>query len=171
MKAIEINSKTDNHGILKIDYPLNKKDTDVRIILLIDDENSSPEDEKVWVQSVSKNPAFDFLNDPGEDLYTSKGGEPNVQTIFKAMQTILIELKNNKAIEELHNLEEKKLIRIINEDYSSYALPGKPLNEKEFRAWVEHAENTTTVSLNEAKQLWEARKKKVFVIRPSESLE
>jgi hypothetical protein len=83
-------------------------------------------------------------------------------TNFKAMQTILIELKNNKAFEELHNLEEKKLIRIINENYSSYALPGKPLNEEELRALVEYAENTTTVSLNEAKQLWEARKKKLI---------
>jgi len=77
------------------------------------------------------------------------------------MQTILIQLKNNKAFEELRILEEKKLIRIINEDYSSYCLPGKPLNEEEFRAWVEYAENTTTVSLNEAKQLWEIQKKKL----------
>ena len=77
------------------------------------------------------------------------------------MQTILIELKNNQAFEELHNLEEKKLIRIINEDFSSYVLPGKPINEEEFRAWVEYAENTPTVSLNEAKQRWESRKKKI----------
>jgi hypothetical protein len=37
-------------------------------------------------------------------------------------------------------------------------LPGKPLNEEEFRAWVEYAENATTVSLNEAKQRWKAKK-------------
>lgn len=84
-----------------------------------------------------------------------------MHTNFKAMQTILIELKNNQAFEELHNLEEKKLIRIINDDFSSYALPGKPINEEEFRAWVEYAENTPTVSLNEAKQRWEAKKKKL----------
>lgn len=77
------------------------------------------------------------------------------------MQTILIELKNNKAIEELHNLEEKDFIRIVNEDFSSYSLPGKPINEDEFRAWIDHAENTPTVSLIEAKQKWEARKKKL----------
>jgi len=77
------------------------------------------------------------------------------------MQTILIELKNNKAIEELHNLEEKDFIRIVNEDFSSYSLPGKPIDEDEFRAWVDHAENTSTVSLIEAKQQWEARKKKL----------
>jgi hypothetical protein len=77
------------------------------------------------------------------------------------MQTILIELKNNKAFEELHNLEEKNLIRIVNEDFSSYSLPGKPINEEEFRAWVKYAENTSTISLNEAKQKWEAKKKKL----------
>jgi len=75
------------------------------------------------------------------------------------MQTILIELKNSKAIEELHNLEEKDFIRIVTEDFASYSLPGKPINEDEFRAWVDHAENTPTVSLNEAKQQWGARKK------------
>ena len=77
------------------------------------------------------------------------------------MQTILIELKNSKAFEELHNLEEKNLIRIVNEDFSSYSLPGKPIDEKEFKEWVEYAENTQTVSLNEAKQQWETKKKKL----------
>jgi hypothetical protein len=70
-------------------------------------------------------------------------------------------LKNNLAFEELHNLEEKNLIRIINEDFSSYALPGKPINNDEFKAWVDYAEDTPTISLNEAKQQWEIRKKKL----------
>jgi hypothetical protein len=76
MKAIEINAKTDKHGNLKIDYFLNKKDTDVRVIILLDDDYSSPDDEKQWLKSISKNPAFDFLNDPGEDIYSIKNGEP-----------------------------------------------------------------------------------------------
>ena len=76
MKAIEIRSKTDKHGNLKIEYPLNKQDTDVRVIILLDDDYSSPDDEKIWLQSISKNPAFDFLNDPAEDVYSIKDGEP-----------------------------------------------------------------------------------------------
>ena len=80
---------------------------------------------------------------------------------LKIMQTILIELKSNKAFEALHMLEEKNFIRIVNEDFYSYALSGKPINEEEFRAWIEYAENTPTVSLNEAKQRWEAKKKKL----------
>lgn len=77
------------------------------------------------------------------------------------MQTILIELKNSKAFEELYNLEKKNFIRIVNEDFASYSLPGKPINEEEFKAWIEYAENCPTVSLNEAKQQWEAKKKKL----------
>jgi hypothetical protein len=70
------------------------------------------------------------------------------------MQTVLIELKNSKALEELHHLEERKFIRIVNEDSSQLSLPGKPINVDEFRSWVEYAENTSTISLNEAKQQW-----------------
>lgn len=82
------------------------------------------------------------------------------------MQTVLIELKNSKAFEELHNLEEKNFIRIVCEDYTSYSLPGKSISGDEFRAWAEYAENTPTVSLNEAKQRWEAQKKKLQSLIP-----
>jgi len=76
MKAIEINSKTDKYGNLKIDYPLNKKDSQVRVIILLDDEYVNPEDEKLWLKAISNNSAFDFLNDPAEDIYSLKNGEP-----------------------------------------------------------------------------------------------
>ena len=76
------------------------------------------------------------------------------------MQTILIELKNSRAFEALHLLEEQNLIRILDEDLVSYSLPGKPINEEEFKAWIEYAENTPTLTLNEAKKEWEKRKKK-----------
>ncbi len=76
MKAIEINSKTDKYGNLKIEYPLNKKNRNVRVLILLDDDYINPEDEKLWLQSISKNPAFDFLNDPAEEIYSLKDGEP-----------------------------------------------------------------------------------------------
>ncbi len=76
MKAIEINSKTDKYGNLKIEYPLNKKNRNVRVLILLDDDYINPEDEKLWLQSISKNPAFDFLNDPAENIYSLKDGEP-----------------------------------------------------------------------------------------------
>ena len=49
MKAIEINSKTD---------------------FLEKDE------EAIWMKFLSNNPAFDFLKDPKEDIYSLKDGEP-----------------------------------------------------------------------------------------------
>jgi len=76
MKAIEIHSKTDKMGHLKIDYKLNRSEKDVRIIILLDEENSQVEEDKLWMESISKNPAFDFLNEPEEDIYSKNDGEP-----------------------------------------------------------------------------------------------
>lgn len=79
------------------------------------------------------------------------------------MQTVLVELRNKKAFEELHNLEAKQLIRIIAEKgpASSYALPGDPVSVEDFRKWVTQAENTPTISIIQAKKQWQARKKKL----------
>ncbi len=76
MRAIEINSKTDKFGHLNIDYKLNKSDIKVRVLILVDDDNSEIEDEKLWLSSISKNPVFDFLREPEEDIYSQKDGEP-----------------------------------------------------------------------------------------------
>ena len=76
MKAIEINSKTDKNGHLKIDYPLHTKERNVRVLILLDDDTPEEQnDEKLWMQSIVNNPAFDFLNDPGENIYSLKDGE------------------------------------------------------------------------------------------------
>lgn len=74
MKAIEINSKTDKHGHLRINYPLNKKNSKVRVIILLIEDNES-EEEKLWMQSISNNPSFDFLKEPEEDIYSLDDGE------------------------------------------------------------------------------------------------
>ena len=76
MKAIEINSKTDNNGHLRIDYKLSRSNSKVRVLILVDDDTNEQDDEKLWMDSISKNPAFDFLNDPAEDIYTLNDGEP-----------------------------------------------------------------------------------------------
>jgi len=76
MKAIEISSKTDKRGHLKIDYKLDKSEKYVRVLILFDDDNSEQEDETLWMNSISKNPAFDFLNDSSENIYSLKDGEP-----------------------------------------------------------------------------------------------
>ena len=34
------------------------------------------EEEKLWMKWISKNPAFDFLSEPEEDVYSPTDGEP-----------------------------------------------------------------------------------------------
>ena len=75
------------------------------------------------------------------------------------MRTITIELTGNNSLKALQDLEQKHLIRILNEpDLSSYSLPGEPISNEDFRKWVEYSENSPTVSLNEAKHRWAEQK-------------
>ncbi len=76
MKAIEINSKTDKNGHLRIDYQLDKSERNVRILILLEDDLSELDEEKLWMDSISKTPAFDYLNDPAENIYSLEDGEP-----------------------------------------------------------------------------------------------
>jgi hypothetical protein len=76
MKAIEITTKTDKYGNLKINYPMNKKESNVRVIILVDEKNEDLDEEKLWMNSISTNPAFDFLKDSHENIYSLTDGEP-----------------------------------------------------------------------------------------------
>ena len=75
MRAIEINTITDKLGHLKIDYPINKSEKKVRVIILVDDTVDYDDEETLWLSGISSNPAFDFLNEPSENIYTLKDGE------------------------------------------------------------------------------------------------
>jgi hypothetical protein len=51
----------------------------VRVLILLDDApiGSAPDpDELAWLRAASGSPAFDFLRDPREDIYTAEDGEP-----------------------------------------------------------------------------------------------
>jgi hypothetical protein len=76
MKAIEIDSKTDASGKLNIHYNLDIPNQKVRVLVLYDEFNNVQEEEKRWTEYVSKNPAFSFLREPEEDIYSLKDGEP-----------------------------------------------------------------------------------------------
>jgi len=76
MKAIEISTKTDKHGHLKINYPLNNRDSNVRIIILVDENSDDVKEEELWMRTISTNPAFDFLKDTSENIYSLTDGEP-----------------------------------------------------------------------------------------------
>ena len=78
------------------------------------------------------------------------------------MKTLTIELTDNSSLKALQDLEHKNLIRIVKEpDLNSYALPGEPISEEDFKRWGEYAEDSPTVSLTEAKQRWATQKKKL----------
>jgi hypothetical protein len=75
MKAIEINSKTDKKGHLKINYPLRQADKNVRVLILVE-EDTEADEERIWLEAVSKTPAFNFLYEKEEDIYSVNDGEP-----------------------------------------------------------------------------------------------
>ena len=75
MKTIEITSKTDSKGNLKIDYQLDMSDSKVKVLILIED-NKEDEEEKIRMDSISNNPAFGFLKEKSEDIYSLNDGEP-----------------------------------------------------------------------------------------------
>ena len=75
MKALEVKTKTDNNGHLKVDIPLNVKNQNVRLLILMNENSDMVDDEKLWLYSVKNNPSFDFLNDPEEDVYSINDGK------------------------------------------------------------------------------------------------
>lgn len=76
MKAIEFTSKTDKEGRLRIDHKLDKKNENVRILILIDEPHIDIDHEDVWLENMVKSPSLKFLGDPEEDIYTLEDGKP-----------------------------------------------------------------------------------------------
>lgn len=75
MRAIEVKGTIDDQRRLHVDDPLPVDSPGtVRVIILIPEETDF--DERGWEQLAAKNPAFDFLKDPAEDLYTLADGKP-----------------------------------------------------------------------------------------------
>jgi len=84
------------------------------------------------------------------------------------MKMLTIEVVAEEAIEALRRLEEKNLIKIIHSDtINSPAIPGKELSAEEFNNWIADAENSSTVSLEEAKLQWENEKANIK-LKPSQ---
>ena len=73
MKAIEFKAKTDNQGQLKVDIPLQQHNKEERLIILLNEDEQT--EDSNWLHFNSKNPSFDFLNEPEEDVYSLNDGE------------------------------------------------------------------------------------------------
>jgi hypothetical protein len=75
LKAIEVEGTIDAQRRLQLDEPLPiVGPSRVRVIILIPDETDINEQE--WLHAAASNPAFDFLKEPDEDIYTLADGEP-----------------------------------------------------------------------------------------------
>lgn len=75
MTAVEVTGTIDENHQLKLDQPLPiTGPISVRVIVLY----LTPEEpgKAQWLQAAANNPAFEFLNDPEEDIYTLADGKP-----------------------------------------------------------------------------------------------
>ena len=73
IKAIETTATFKGNNNLVLDTPVHHKGK-VRLIILLPDEDDVEENE--WMSAAATNPAFDFLKDPEEDIYTDADGRP-----------------------------------------------------------------------------------------------
>lgn len=75
LKTIEVTGEIDEHRQLHLDELLPiAGPSRVRVIILIPEQIDISESE--WLQSAATNPAFNFLKEPKEDIYTLADGKP-----------------------------------------------------------------------------------------------
>lgn len=73
MQAIEKNIEFDEKGNSLIHLGVNFSMKKAKVVLLFEDDEIT---EKEWLQFAMKGGAFDFLNDPAEDIYSIEDGIP-----------------------------------------------------------------------------------------------
>ena len=73
--AIEVAGEIDEQRQLHLDAPLPVAGPSrVRVIILVPGQPEINEGE--WLQAAAKSPAFDFLKEPEEDIYSLNDGKP-----------------------------------------------------------------------------------------------
>ena len=78
LTAIETTGTIEQSGRIVIDETFSvSAPTQVRIIVLFPENDDISENE--WLRGAAKNQAFDFLNEPEEDIYTLADGKPFAQ--------------------------------------------------------------------------------------------
>ena len=78
------------------------------------------------------------------------------------MQTITVQINNDHALKTLLDLETRHFINILDRsENDSPALPGSGLSLKEFNKWINEAELTSSVSLNDAKEKWAGKRRQL----------
>jgi len=75
VKAIELTGTIDENCNLSFEEKLPVKGPcRVRVLVLLGENQDLEEQE--WLRSGASNPAFDFLKDPAEDIFTLGDGKP-----------------------------------------------------------------------------------------------
>jgi hypothetical protein len=75
VKALELTGTVDAQRQLHLDEPLPfMGPSRVRVLILVMEEQEITEDE--WLRAAASNSAFDFLQNPAEDIYTLDDGKP-----------------------------------------------------------------------------------------------
>jgi hypothetical protein len=75
MNAIETTGVVDAQHQLRLDQPLPiAQESRVRVIVLLPEEPETSE--AAWAKAAGTSPAFDFLEDAAEDIYTVADGKP-----------------------------------------------------------------------------------------------
>jgi hypothetical protein len=73
MQAIETTAQVDQSGNLHLLTPLRLRNQKVRVIILLPE--SADIDDKTWLYAI-QNPAFDFLNEREEGIYSNQNENP-----------------------------------------------------------------------------------------------
>lgn len=74
MEAVELTTKTDENGSLNLNLKSNHKNKGVRVIILFESNDTHEDEDLLLYRSLNTNPAFDFLVDESEDIYTISDG-------------------------------------------------------------------------------------------------
>ena len=74
LQAVELIGTIDEKGQLHLDTPISAVGQGRVRVILIPEEAEIGENE--WLKAAASNPAFDFLKDPDEDIYTLDDGQP-----------------------------------------------------------------------------------------------
>ena len=74
LQAVELIGTIDEKGQLHLDAPISAVGQGRVRVILIPEEAEIGENE--WLKAAASNPAFDFLEDLGEDIYTLDDGQP-----------------------------------------------------------------------------------------------
>jgi peroxiredoxin len=73
MKALEIKGRIDEAGNLHLEHPLELRNKEVKVIILIAEEEDFDDD--AWLKTASGNEVFHFLQDE-EEIYSLSDGVP-----------------------------------------------------------------------------------------------